>query len=559
MMPIDAPSILSRFECVRRSGSGWTARCPAHDDKTPSLSITESNGKILVNCHAGCSVGEICAAAGIQMRELFEDSASVKRIEAVYGYMDESGELLYEVVRYAPKEFRQRRPDGKGGWIWNLNSVRRVPYRLPEVLSAQDVIVCEGEKDCEAARNIGLASTCNAGGAGKWREDYSESLRGKRVVIIADADEPGRKHARQIAASLLGKVESLKVLELPGAKDLSEWVKRGGTRDGLLELIRDAPEWKANPSATAEIPLVALAVEELLIREIKPREMLLDPILPDQGLAMLYSYRGIGKTFLSLGMAAAVASGGRFLRWAAPRARRVLYVDGELPAKTVQERIAMILAGMEDCEPGADMLRIISPDLQNRPMPDLATIEGQRLLEPQLEGVDLVVLDNLSALCRYGNENEGEAWLPVQEWALNLRRRALSVLFDHHAGKNKSQRGTSRREDLLDTVITLKHPADYNPNEGLRCEIHFEKTRSMLGDAAKPFEVRMESGLDGRAVWTCRDLEDAKAQQAALLFSSGMSVRDVAEEIGVSKSTAQRFRERWVRGEFGDVSHRPTA
>jgi putative DNA primase/helicase len=111
---------------------------------------------------------------------------------------------------------------------------------------------------------------------------------------------------------------------------------------------------------------------------------------------------------------------------------------------------------------------------------------------------------------------------------------------------------------LLDTVITLKHPTDYNPSEGLRCEIHFEKTRPMLGDAAKPFEVRMESGPDGRAIWTLRELEDAKAQQAAVLFSSGMSVREVAEELGISKSTAQRHRGRWTSGEFGEASRRPT-
>lgn len=305
--------------------------------------------------------------------------------------------------------------------------------------------------------------------------------------------------------------------------------------------------------------LRAVAVEELLRREIKPREMILDPILPEQGLAMLYAFRGIGKTHLALGIAAAVASGTKFLRWSAPCPRRVLYVDGELPAATLREWFAMMLLGIEDGEPAPDTLRIVTPDLQDRPMPDLATTEGQCSLQPHLAGIDLLVLDNLSALCRYGNENEGESWLPVQEWALALRRRGMSVLFVHHAGKSKAQRGTSRREDLLDTVITLKHPADYNPNEGLRCEVHFEKTRSMLGDAAKPFEVRMESGADGRAVWTCRELEDARAQQAAVLFSSGMSVRDVAEELRVSKSTAQRLRGRWACREFGEVSHRPTA
>jgi putative DNA primase/helicase len=201
------------------------------------------------------------------------------------------------------------------------------------------------------------------------------------------------------------------------------------------------------------------------------------------------------------------------------------------------------------------MLRVITPDIQNRAMPDLVTLEGQGLIEAHLGGIDLLVLDNLSALCRYGNENEGEAWLPT----LDLRRRGISVLFIHHAGKNKSQRGTSRREDLLDSVIALRHPVDYCPVEGLRCELHFEKTRSMLGEAAMPFEVRMESGPDGRAVWICRDLEDAKSLQAAGLFAGRMSVREVAQQLAISKSEAGRLRQRWSQGQALEASPRPAS
>ena len=297
---------------------------------------------------------------------------------------------------------------------------------------------------------VGLVATCNAGGAGKWREEYSDCLRGKRVAVLADADDPGRKHAQQVAMSLFGNVESLKVLELPRAKDLTEWVEKGGAREALLELVRNTQEWKTQAGQSVETPLVALAVEELLTREIKPRQMLLDPILPEQGLAMLYAYRGIGKTHLALGIAAAVASGTRFLRWTAPRPRRVLYVDGELPAATLREWLAMILAGIEDGEPAPDALRIVTPDLQGRPMPDFATTEGQRLLEPHLAGIDFLVLDNLSALCRYGKENEGEGWLPVQEWALGLRRRGMSVLsFTMRARIN---RNAARRDARICSI-----------------------------------------------------------------------------------------------------------
>jgi putative DNA primase/helicase len=326
------------------------------------------------------------------------------------------------------------------------------------------------------------------------------------------------------------------------------------TPDGVRANLRNLV---LAPDMMGQRRLKAVSAMELLSLELKPREMLLEPILPVQGLAMLYAYRGIGKTFLALGMATAIASGVRFLRWGAPKVRNVLYVDGELPAVTIRDRTAMIVAGLEE-KPTEDALRIITPDLQRGPMPDLATQMGQEFLEPHLDGVSLLILDNLSALCRFGVENEGESWIPVQEWALSLRRRGISVLFIHHAGKNLSQRGTSRREDLLDTVITLRHPKDYAASDGLRCEVHFEKTRAMLGDSAKPFEVRMQTGPDERAVWTTRDIENANVERAFALYSDGFGVRDVAEELGVSRSSAGRMRKLWAANQGNGASHRPT-
>jgi hypothetical protein len=244
---------LALLRGVKQLGHGWSAHCPAHEDRNPSLSIREVNGKILLCCHADCSLEAICEAVGIKIRELFVNLVPSPQIEAVYAYTDEVGELLFEVVRYMPKGFRQRRPDGHGGVKWNLSNVRRVLYRLPEVLLAASVLVVEGEKDCETARELGMVATCNAGGAGKWREDYAECLGGKRLCIITDADEAGRKHAQEVARSLHHKAASLKVLELPGAKDLSEWVEGGGTKDALLKLVRDAPEWAPPQSDGVEL------------------------------------------------------------------------------------------------------------------------------------------------------------------------------------------------------------------------------------------------------------------------------------------------------------------
>jgi DnaB-like helicase N terminal domain/AAA domain/Homeodomain-like domain len=432
---------------------------------------------------------------------------------------------------------------------------------VSEILDAGDFFVAAHRRIFAAMQNLAArgqpverVTLCD-----RLQDNPEIDALGGAAYIVALSDGVHQKAPVAHWANMVKNASYLRSVAYAGDSlsraALEPRAEAGDVVDRVQALLRTL----SAPIISGNTPLVALSIEELLVREFKPREMLLDPILPEQGLAMLYSYRGIGETFLALGIASAVASGGRFLRWAAPRPRRVLYVDGELPGSTLRERAAMILAGIEDAEPEPDMLRVITPDLQKRPMPDLATPQGQRLLEPRLAGIDLLVLDNLSALCRDGNENEGEGWLPVQEWALGLRKRGIAVLFVHHAGKNKTQRGTSRREDLLDTVLTLKHPADYNPSEGLRCEVYFEKTRSMIGEAAKPFEVRMESGEDDRAIWTWRELEDAKLEQAAALYSTGMSVRDVAEELGVTKSTAGRLRQKWTAGQSLEVSQRPTA
>jgi putative DNA primase/helicase len=237
--------LLERLCNVRSVGKGFKSRCPAHDDSNPSLSIRETNGKILIKCFAGCTTDEVCKALGIQLTDLFSESRSAKRIVAEYPYTDETGRILYQNVRFEPKDFRLRRPNGKGGWTWNLGDTRRVLYRLPEVLAAEEILIVEGEKDAETAITLGFAAT-TSGAAGSWNEQFSDCLRGKRVTIIADNDDAGRKHAHKVIRSLLGRASSVKLLELPGAKDLTEWVEHAGTAEHLVVLIDRAGEWQAN-------------------------------------------------------------------------------------------------------------------------------------------------------------------------------------------------------------------------------------------------------------------------------------------------------------------------
>jgi hypothetical protein len=300
--------------------------------------------------------------------------------------------------------------------------------------------------------------------------------------------------------------------------------------DGEVENI-----WSDSPKDTPK-HLKAITVPELLRLDVAPREMVIAPFLPTQGLAMLYSKRGVGKTFIALGIAAATAAGTKFLKWTAPTRRKVLYVDGEMPLISIKQRLEDVSAGMDIGVP-LDNLHIVTPDLQTHGLPDLSTVSGQQEVEEHLDGVELLILDNLSCLVRAVKENEGEGWLPVQDWALGLRRRGISVLFVHHAGKAGAQRGTSRREDLLDSVVTLKHPHDYVASEGLRCIVDYEKARGFYGDDAKAFEVRMAAGPSGEAVWTFADSEISRDTRISELSAIGMSVRDIAAELGIPSST----------------------
>lgn len=295
---------------------------------------------------------------------------------------------------------------------------------------------------------------------------------------------------------------------------------------------------EATGVASSVRPLVALNLDDFLNAPTVPREFVLDPILPRQGVAMIHAKRGVGKTYCALAISVAVASGSPLLKWHAPEARRVLYIDGEMPASLMQERLHSLVDGLpRRIDP--ENFRIINADLFDGFPPNLSTREGQKAVESHIEWADLIVIDNLATLSRHGKENETESWHPMQEWLLSLRRRRKSVLLVHHSNKGGAQRGTSSREDILDTVISLNHPADYEPSQGARFIVAFEKTRGRLGGEADPFEASMEV-LDGAARWTVRSIEDTLASEVAELKGAGKSYREIGSVLGISKSAAER-------------------
>jgi len=257
MSTADIDLVLSRLEGVRKEGTGWMARCPVHDDRSPSLHVWEDNeGRIAYHCFAGCDHARVREALGLADERRDDDYPSVYKprgssvalpIVAKYRYTDEQGRWLYTVGRTATdpsgtKHFPTWRPDpaGPSRVIWGLAKTRRVLYRLSDLVEAaacgfpMPVYVCEGEKDVESIEDAGGLATCNPHGAGKWRDEYSEYLRGADVIVIADADEPGRAHAQTVARSLAGVARSVRVVEAAVGKDASDHLAAGHTLDDFL-------------------------------------------------------------------------------------------------------------------------------------------------------------------------------------------------------------------------------------------------------------------------------------------------------------------------------------
>ncbi len=325
--------------------------------------------------------------------------------------------------------------------------------------------------------------------------------------------------------------------EVENSKQDARWRDRFNDIDRvLLDIYVKEAAKKDEAKGDTGPALHIVTAAELLSSTFPPRELIMTPWLPTKGLAMIYGPRGIGKTHLTLGIAYAIASGGTFLGWRAPKARRVLVIDGEMPAGVLQERLAAIVARSE-VEAAPDTLRLLALDLQEGDL-DLSRDSDQARLDSALGDAEVVFVDNISTLARTGRENEAESWLPVQQWALWQRRAGRSVVFIHHAGKGGAQRGTSRREDVLDTVIALRRPDDYDPAEGARFQLHYEKSRGFHGSDAKPFEAKL-----GPGGWTTRDLADADMARVVAMTGDGMSARDIAAELGDgwSKSRVSRL------------------
>jgi putative DNA primase/helicase len=234
-----------------RHGEEWRGPCPVHQGKRESFALNAKTGQAF--CHSECNRGwslvelhaELTGCTLAEAAKDFEPTPVRPRVVAEYPYVDADGKLLYQVVRMEPKDFRQRRPDGKGSWVWDLRGVKSVLYRLPRLGTADRIFIVEGEKDVHTLERWGLTATCNSGGAGKWKEWYGEALKGKQCVILPDNDEQGRRHAAQVSEALQSVAADVRVIHLPDLApkgDVSDWVAAGGKLDDLLAMLDAQPK-----------------------------------------------------------------------------------------------------------------------------------------------------------------------------------------------------------------------------------------------------------------------------------------------------------------------------
>lgn len=333
--------LLPKLEGIRKLPSGYQARCPAHEDSSPSLSIGVGNNQpVILNCHAGCSSDAILNELGLTWEDVSAPREDKRQSDdewtpagpasAVYDYRDENGELLYQVLRVpqpgGKKTFRQRVPDvtAKSGWKWRLDGTRRVPYRLPELIAATEagetVWVCEGEKDVHALNAAGAVATCNPQGAGKWLAEYNAWFIDADVRIVADKDKPGQAHARAVAEALEGVAAAVTIVEPLEGKDAADHIKAGRS---LAEFMTT---WATNQPA----PIDLAPDLHHFLSVVDPPAQWVVPGLLERGDRLIWTgFEGLGKSLAIRQVAVAAAAGLHPFRPESFPPQRVLYIDCE--------------------------------------------------------------------------------------------------------------------------------------------------------------------------------------------------------------------------------------
>jgi len=429
------------------------------------------------------------------------------RVIATYDYVDEHGELLFQVCRFEPKTFRQRRPDPSSpdGWSWSVKGVRPIPYRLPETLKAiakgETIYIVEGEKDADNLAREGVFATCNPMGAGKWSDALSELLSGADVVILPDNDDAGRSHAAQVAASLRGFAKSIRVVELPGlaAKgDVSDWLNEGGDEVELTILSAHAKPWLPEPPRSRFGAIQWADLDRVVIRQ----DWLIEGLMFCGDVGMVYGASGSGKSFLAVHAGLCIARGAPFLG-KATRKGAVIYQAGE-GGKGLVKRLR---AYKQENRVSGDVPFVLLParlDLFSKDGDTQAFIDECLTWRAVLsDPLSLVVIDTFSTASPGANENASEdmSRLITAGEAINKATGAALLWVHHKNAAGDRERGHTSLRANIDTAIEVTKDEETNIRTARLVKLKDGEDGLKLGFELQPVTVGTYD--DGKEITSC--------------------------------------------------------
>lgn len=487
--------VLSHFRVQKRDGNKAMIFCPVHPDGTKynkaSLSATFKEGKTLLNCFAGCDTDEVVKAAGITISDLFAEPISNGRsktldemtdeelrqelnndeVEAVYPYPDEKGNLLFEFVRYFGKDFKVRRvnPANPEEYVYKLDGVRRILYRLPKLLEAKalglPLFIVEGEKDCDnLQRLLGESAiiTTNPFGAGKWRDEYSDTIRDfAKVFLVRDNDRAGEQHVSQIGKSLskqLGTRE-IRLIEFPALQeggDVSDWIAKGHTREEFQQLVEAAPIWKpiAKTKEKNNPWLLAKAAPVFLSEQDKEFVGIVKDLVSPETITIAAAPRGLGKSLVAMGLAVCLAKGQVF-REEQLRPCKVLYFDRDNPKATIKDRLRRF--GAAEANNLYILTRENAPALKN----------AEVWKNFPIQEYDVLFIDSAGSSTEGVTEKEGKETTEVLATLRDLAARKLAIVILCNTIKSgENVKGRGEWEDRADILYEVRDATGFKPTGG---------------------------------------------------------------------------------------------
>jgi DNA polymerase I-like protein with 3'-5' exonuclease and polymerase domains len=569
--PLDR--FLEDLDDVVPENGHYRAMCPNHDGSRRALTAMiagePGDRKVVVHCHAGCKTEDILEHLGLGMPDLFEreivGAKANKRknwgtVEATYDYVDLAGDLVFQVVRYRdPKDFRQRRPDeGGDGWIWSVKDIKPLPlYRLPEVVGAiakkETVLVCEGEKDVDRAREeLGVVATTAPEGADKWDPSHTAMLRGAHVVLIPDQDEPGHKHMNAVARELLPVAKSVKLLELPGLSeggDLSDWLDAGGTKE-VFDSFTPRP-LRGDEVNESQDPYFG-AVRFVDVEDPGPTPYAVEDYFPEGHPSSVFGYGGVAKSIV--GDLVAVSVAGRRKEVLGKRIFKpgnALILDFELGIKETKRRVRRICEGLGISEPdGLFYMSGVGEEVEDVFERTAKLCKAERITH--------VVLDSIGFAMDGEAEKSNHVNAFHRRYIDRFRRAEITVLMVDHQGKLQSgesyqQKGAfgsaykSFRSRSMLQFQAMDHGPDAQGNSTLT--VRMRHTKNNFGPSANPKDLKITFvGNDEIRFDVVEVDEDEQAAEETVstpnrikraLGSGPKNVEELVTQTGLSKGTLQ--------------------